>query len=269
MPSKTHDQVLADLDARDERLNGHGVRPSEMCGTVAGGGPYPGSRCTFRKHENDAPHSWESPEARSLARLTDESPAEQQPALPGTPEPETDDYSIPYEAQFNHADYQSAPGIKAIAERLVAQTSEFAHLRDIPIRYFWKRRGGLKGGNPRLGSLQKPSGIVAYSLGYPTLWLWLAADHCRDAKLSTEQLDALIFTQLCKAAVDPDDHSAYRVLGPDFEGYTLAIQRYGLGWLPDLRELGANIKQLDLLDGIELPALDDGDQDDSDDEGDA
>jgi len=141
-PPKTHAEQLADLDARDERLNGQpeGVRPSEQCGVLAGSGPYPGKRCTYAAHPMDQPHSWEvfdDPEAPPPGHVYSD---EDQPTLPGTPEPETDAYSIPFEGQFNNADFMAAPGVQEIAERYIETESEFEHLVGIKIRYFWKRR---------------------------------------------------------------------------------------------------------------------------------
>lgn len=266
-PEPTHEERLASLDARDERLNGNvAVRPSEQCGIVAGGGMYPGRRCTYAEHPMNQPHSWEvstDPPSDAPGHVYDDA---EQPTLPGTPEPEFSEYSVPVESAFNDHDFMSAPGLHAIADAWISETEELAHLRGVNIRYFWKRRGGLKGGNERLGNLSKPSGITKYSLGHPTLWMWLAADHCRDLKLDHEQIRAAVLHELCKAATDPDDHSAFRVVGPDAEVFALEIQLCGL-WSLDLREMGANVKQLGLLDGLALP--DATDQSDAPDEGEA
>lgn len=314
-PEPTHEERLADLDARDERLNGSrtvhlptcawgifggsepcdcdlienqqnepestssatrssdeqngAVRPSEQCGILAGGGPYPGRRCTYREHPMNQPHSWEvASDPTDLPGHVYDDDEAAQPTLPGTPEPEFDERSVPVESAFNDQDFMSAPGLRAIADAWISETEELAHLRGIVIRYFWKRRGGLKGGNPRLGNLSKPSGITKYSLGHPTLLLWLAADHCRDLKLDHEQIRAAVLHELCKASTDPDDHSAFRVVGPDAEVFALEIRLVGL-WSLDLKELGANVKQLGLLDGIELPDLTGADTADEPEEGEA
>jgi hypothetical protein len=228
--------------------NGHvpeGVRPSERCGTPSTQGWNAGSNCTFKEFHAGR-HSWQ-PEGD-----TSTEPAHaDQPALPGTPEPEFNEYSVPVESAFEGKDFMSAPGLRAIADAWISETEELAHLRGIPIRYFWKRRGGLKGGNPRLGNLQKPSGIVRYSLGHPTLLMWVAADHVRDLKLDHDKIRAAVLHELCKASPDPDDHSAYRVVGPDAEVFTLELQKCGL-WSMDLREVGAHVKQLGLLDTLML-----------------
>jgi hypothetical protein len=263
---KTREERIAELDVRGDRLNGNGhseVRPSERCTVMAGSGPHAGMRCTFRQ-AHDSDHSWESTEATSVATSTADSPGEQG-TLPGTPEPEQDEYSIPFEGQFNSQDYMAAPGIQEIAERYIGADNDFGHLRGVRIRYLWKRRGGLKGGNPRLAALIKPGGLSAYALGRPQFALWLAADHVREAKLTPQQIDALIYDQLARAVQDDDDHDQLRVAGPDFEGMIATVQRFGIAWLPDLRELGANIKQLNLLDTIDVSENAD-DQDEDEDE---
>jgi hypothetical protein len=263
-PTRTREAQIAELDARDDRLNGaNGVRPSQQCGVLAGSGPAAGRRCTYAEHPMNQPHSWEvsSEPTDNVGHVYDD---DEQATLPGTPEPETDEYSIPFESQFNGADFMAAPGIEEIAERFINDESDFEHLIGLRIRYFWKRRGGLKGGNKRLGALVKPGGLSAYALGRPQFALWLAADHVRDAKLTREQFDALVYDMLCRAQRDPDDHDQYRVIGSDFEGMIATVKRFGL-WQMDLRELGANVKQLGLLDVLELPAGD-GDQDDEGDD---
>jgi hypothetical protein len=281
-PTQAREAQLAELDARDERLNGHSdVRPSEQCGVVAGSGPYPGKRCTYAEHPHNQPHSWEvtsepdaelpghvydDAEASSVASSTDDSTG--QATLPGTPEPEKDEYSIPFEGQFNGADFMAAPGIEEIAQRLIGEDGgPLAHLRGLRVRYFWKRRGGTKGGVKRLAAPVKPGGLASYALGRPQVALWLAADHCRDAHLTNEQIDALIFDKLCQVRQDPDDFSAFRITAPDFEGNILTIRRYGL-WMKDLLEMGANVKQLGLLDDLEIPAEDDDQEDDDSDDDD-
>ncbi len=234
-------EELPEFELPEEHANG--VRPSERCGNPS----KLGIGCTFKAFHSGN-HSWD------LGTPIQE----QQPELPGTPEPAENEYTIPYESAFKGADFQSARGIAEIGDRFIETTEEFAHLRGIEVRYLWKRRGGLKGGAPRLGALQKPGGLTAYALGHPQFILWLAADHCREAKLTNEQMDALIFDLLCRGVADPDDHSAFRVAGPDYEGNVLTLDKFGF-WHPDLRELGAHIKQLNLLDTLALPEPDDED----------
>lgn len=251
--------------------DGSNVRPSERCQT-----PSPLSiGCTLKAFHSGR-HSWDKsapqdaapPPTDSCASCTGQIgahdpgcdanvfgaamlPGMPEPEVAEVPEPEPDDYDVPYEAQFNKADFKAAPGLKIIAERLISETEEFAHLRDLNIRYFWKRRGGLKGGNPRYGALTRPSGLAAYALGRPEYAMWLSADHVRDAKWIPRQFDAQIFDLLAHSAVDPDDHSAYRILGDDFAGMNLTLTHYGI-WQDDLREAAVRMRQLDIEECVAL-----------------
>jgi|SRR5579859_1854873 len=241
---------LADLDERADRLNGHSVRPSEMCGVVAGGGPYSGKRCTFRQHQADEPHSWESAEAKNVATLTDESPVGQ-PTLPGTPEPEQNEYSVPTEASFGKAKLQPAPGLRAIGDRLIAEDESFEHLRGVEIRYAWRRRGGMQGGTPRFARIKRPSVWEEFFTGGAAIFLCdLSADHVREHRFTERQIEAAIHEQLCKTDVDPDDPDAYRLLGPDFSGSIRTLDVYG-AWRSDLRELRAHVAKLPLEEAID------------------
>lgn len=242
--------------------NGFEVRPSERCQT-----PSPLGIGCVSKAFHPGLHSWDMTTGEN--RPTAEAamlPGMPEPAQAEVPEPEPDDYDVPYEAQFNKADFKSAPGLKAIAERTIADTPEFAHLRDVNIRYFWKRRGGTKGGNPRYGALVRPSGLAGYALGSPVYALWLAADHIRDAKWQPRTFDAQIFDLLAHSAVDPDDHSAYRILGDDFSGMNLTLTHFGI-WQDDLREAAVRMRQLDIEEVVALAeASEAGQEPDDDDE---
>jgi hypothetical protein len=201
-----------------------------------------GTRCTLDVHSGS--HSWQG-EPVPAADV-------EQDTLPGTPEPEQTEYDVPFEAQFNGKDLMTAPGLKAIGNRLIDSEESFGHLRGIEIRYFWRRRGGTQGGNPRYGKIKRPSVYESHFTGGTVVYLAeLAADHIREAKFTPEQIEACLFSQLCKTDVDPEDHDAYRLIGPDFVGFVREIDRFGL-WHPGHRELGAHIKQGNLLDQLDL-----------------
>jgi hypothetical protein len=175
-----------------------------------------------------------------------------QTTLPGTSESEPlaepDDYSVPLESQFNGRDLMDAPGLRTIGTRLIEQEDAFEHLRGVELGWFWKRRGGTQGGNPRYGGIKRPDAFVKHYSGSAPIYLaWLASDHVRDAKFEPRQIEAQIFSLLCRTDVDPDDHDAYRLVGPDFVGFVLEIERFG-AWSADLREAAARIQQLPLVE---------------------
>jgi hypothetical protein len=252
-PTHAREAQLAELDARDDRLNGHGVRPSEQCGVVAGSGPYPGRRCTFAKHDNNQPHSWETlpwenPEASSVASSTDDSTG--QGTLPGTPEPEQNEYSVPNESSFGKAKSLPAPGVKLIAERLIADDDTLEHLVGVEIRYAWRRRGGTQGGNPRFARIKRPSFWEEHLTGGKVdLLLDVSADHVREQCFTERQLQAAVHEQLCRTERDEDDHDAFRIAGPDFSGSIRTLDRFG-AWRDDLREAAAHIRLLPLDEAL-------------------
>lgn len=209
-----HEALLQDLDARDDALNSQparaGVRPSDQCGVVAGHGPYPGKRCTYAEHPMNQPHSWDverEPEAELPGHVYDDAA---QPTLPGTPEPEQTDYTVPTEASFKKAKLMAAPGLKAIAERLIADDETLEHLVDAEIRYFWRARGGTTGGAPKFASIKRPGVYEDYfSGGKVVFFVSLSADHIRAAKFTDQQIEACLHERLCMTERDPDDHDAY------------------------------------------------------------
>ncbi len=235
--------ALGDLDDNGlERLPEFGT-PSSRPDTCDALSPW-GTRCSFEVHSGL--HSWQGEKPPA-----DDTDAEQG-ELPGTPstEPEKTDYDVPFESQFNNRDLLEAPGLRAIGERLIASATEddgFDHLHGIEIHWFWKRRGGTQGGNPRYAGIKRPSSFEKHYTGGRVIYMvWLAADHVREAKFTPEQIEACLYDQLCRTDVDPDDHDAYRIIGPDFVGSIRTLQRFGV-WNADLREAAARIQQLPLV----------------------
>jgi hypothetical protein len=264
----SREALLQDLDARSDALNGQAlkrVRPSEQCGVLAGHGPLPGKRCEYPAHPMNQPHSWEvasEPPADEPGHVYDDTA---QPTLPGTPEPEQTDYTVPTEASFKKAKLVAAPGLKAIAERLIADDESLEHLVDAEIRYFWRARGGTTGGAPKFASIKRPGVYEDYfSGGKVVFFVSLAADHVRAAKFTESQIEACLHERLCMTERDPDDHDAYRILSPDFAGAVRTLDRFG-PWNPALREMRAHVDRLPPAPVDEADTDDDG-EDGGDDE---
>ncbi len=165
--------------------------------------------------------------------------------LPGTPAPVSDDTAIPTETQFAGKDFLAAPGLKAVGERLIFEHESLADLSGVEIRYLWKRRGGSSGGNPKLGALQRPGGLLRYFTGGVTFICWLAADNVRALQLDPAKIEACLFHQLSHAQLNPDDDDAWRIRSHDFEGFVSELDQYG-AWSADLREVAAHIRLLPL-----------------------
>jgi hypothetical protein len=233
-----------------EPQNGHipeGVRPSERCVAVS---PLH-IRCEF-KDEHGGLHSW-TPEP-----VHQPEPGTEQPVLPGTPEPEQNEYAVPTEASFGKAKLMPAHGLKAIGDRLIADDDSLEHLRGIEIRYAWRRRGGTSGGNPRFARIKRPSVWEHFFTGGRCDFLVdLSADHVREFRFAERQIEAAIHEQLSRTERDEDDHDAFRINGPDFSGSISTMDRYGT-WRPDLREMHAHVARLPLEQAIDDAGTDEG-----------
>jgi hypothetical protein len=265
-PTTVANGKLGDVDEQGlEKLPDFGpplerteLRP-DLCGNNS---PW-GVPCT-REDSHSGAHSWQPESAEFVAH--NRGPESEQSELPGTPaaEPEKTDYDVPFESQFNNRDLVEAPGLRTIGERLIEAATDqdgFDHLRGIEIHWFWKRRGGTQGGNPRYGGIKRPSSFEKHYTGNKVIYMvWLAADHVREARFTAEQIEACLYDQLTRTDVDPEDHDAYRIIGPDFVGSIRTLQRFGV-WNADLREAAAHIQQLPLVQ-IETEDTDDGDAED-------
>jgi hypothetical protein len=224
----------------------------EDCGVTA---PW-GVHCTLGAY-HPAFHSWQTPEGKfdGAPEVID---AEQTTLDAGI--------DVPFETTFNGKDYMLSENIAAIARRLIEGEDEFEHLVGVKVGYYWKRRGGTSGGNPRFAGIKRPTGLELFHLGGDVTYeLWLAADHLREAKLTARQVEALIFSYLCRTETDPEDHSAYRLRGPDFVGFKIELERYGL-WSTGLAEAARGLQQMTIDDvaPAEVQSVEEHDADESD-----
>jgi hypothetical protein len=270
--ARNREERLKALDARDDALNGHaqprGVRPSEQCGVMAGSGPYAGRRCTYADHSSTEPHSWEvssgAPDSEQPGHVYDDA---EQPTLPGTPEPEQTEYTVPSESAFGKSGkLLPAPGLKAIAERLIDEDDNLEHLRGVEMRFAWRRRGGTTGGSPRYAHIKKPDDWSDYFTGGKVVFLVsLSADHIRAHHFTERQIEAALFDRLSRTERDPDNHDAYRVNGPDFAGNIATFDKYG-DWEPSVREAHAHMLATPLEEAIDQADAEDRDDGEDDSE---
>jgi len=158
----------------------------------------------------------------------------------------------PSQASFGHDQYMLAPGLEALAERLIERHDCFEHLRDVDIVYLWRAKGGASGGKAVLGKCQKPGGLLAFFAKYEFA-IWLAADAAVAYDLSARQIESALFHELkhCGYVVPSNDDEPLRyvVVGHDVTAFNDEVREYGL-WMDDLRMFGETIEQLALpLDG--------------------
>lgn len=161
---------------------------------------------------------------------------------------------IPADSQFIFAgsDFLPAPDLDDLAEDLIYHEPPFEFLRDTwgsSIVYRWKRKGGTSAGAAVLGKCVALSGAARHFAGKRYL-IWLGADTCREARLTAEQLRALVYHELCHLTPgeidDTGEETPPTVVGHDVEAFTAEIRRFGL-WRRDLAQAKAAFDDLPLF----------------------
>ncbi len=156
---------------------------------------------------------------------------------------------IPTEEDFGSRDFRDSDEIRTIGEMIVRRKLMDLDDGELLIDYRWKKKGGHSGGNAVLGKCIRLTGLTRYlSLG-AHFCVWLAADHCRDNKFTDEQLEALVFHELChierEQPEDEDEPVVYRTVGHDTELFFAELELYG-AWKQDLQRLTEVVRQLPL-----------------------
>jgi len=166
-------------------------------------------------------------------------------------------YAVPSKRQFGEAAFLPAEDVRRVAERLIDRhAASFGFLRQFQVAYLWKAKGGASKGTATLGKCEKASPLVAY-FGEHHLIVWLAADHCRELRMTERQVEALVFHELSHASLTEDGDLA--IVGHDFEGFASELREYG-PWSADLQIMARAVEQLRMnLDGDDEDAEPDGD----------
>lgn len=108
-------------------------------------------------------------------------------------------YPAPHESLFGDEDFIAAPDLEEIGHRLIQDCEEFSHLRKLIVIFLWKKEGGEKQGQSKLGYCYKPNGMVRHFAG--AAWvIWVAADHCETYELTRQQVESLLHHELLHAA---------------------------------------------------------------------
>ena len=146
---------------------------------------------------------------------------------------------------FGGRDFKEDDDLAILANQLIAaHHTTLGHCRNLRIAYLWKKKGGGKGGKGTLGKCQSLSGVAQYWGGSDIL-IWLAADHCRELKLTARQLEALLFHELLHIGWDADKGVAVLV-DHDFAGFLKELEVYG-AWDQDLQQLAEHQGQMRLF----------------------
>lgn len=152
-------------------------------------------------------------------------------------------YEVPTDAAFGDEAWLYANDLETIADRLVEQRPELAHLYDFTTKFFWRRKGGESGGHLTLGKCAKVGGLAGAFAPGVTFAVWLAADHCRERKATDYQVEAYVYHELLHTATDEKGRPV--IVGHDFTGFHTEVREYGLydEWL---QAAGATFQQLRL-----------------------
>jgi hypothetical protein len=140
-----------------------------------------------------------------------------------------DALKIPRENEFRNEkhieiDFLLAPDLARIGRNLIDRYAEdFSCLVESEIDYFWKRAGGVSGGQSVLGKCVKVTGALKFYSDKDFL-IWLAADNC--AKFDYYKLTATVFHEL-KHAWFNSQASKAELIGHDFEGFAREIEIFG------------------------------------------
>ncbi len=157
-------------------------------------------------------------------------------------------------------DFLEAPDIENLGRRLRVDKPTLHALSDYKITYLWKRTGGASGGRNVLGKcLRTPPMVKTFA---PSTWtIWLAADNCREFRLTDRQFEALVFHELlhCDLAekevtdkLTGEVTTEYRpaVRGHDLETFMSEVDEYGF-WTSELQRAGDTFARQ-----AELPGMD-------------
>jgi hypothetical protein len=152
---------------------------------------------------------------------------------------------IPSDESFEEdEDFKADAGLVALATELIERhPGKFGFLRNIEVKFLWKRAGGRSQGKARLGYCAKTSGLAKHYAGADFV-VWLAADAARDYGLGPRELEALLFHELCHIDYD-DEADKPTVRAHDVEMFVDELAEYGT-WTADLRRARHAFEQLPL-----------------------
>lgn len=144
----------------------------------------------------------------------------------------------------NGDDFLPAPEIEERAEMLRER-------HNLPVgitfAYRWKRKGGKSNNKGILGKCVKLSGPARH-FGEVDFLIWLAADYCRELKLTQDQYTDRIYHELLHAGVEIDEETLEErpiIRGHDIEEFVDVVRDYGF-WSDELREFVAAAQQAPL-----------------------
>jgi len=169
--------------------------------------------------------------------------------------------TVPSDGTFDREDqnYLVADDLAALGAVLIDTKQHLTDIRGRKISSLWKRKGGSSGGKVTLGKCSKTPPLVK-TYRDSTFTIWLAADHAREFALTQEQIEALLFHELCHARLEQAENEktgettyAPMVAAHDVTMFYAEIEEYGL-WTSELRSLKSRVEQIPLA-GLDVVAF--------------
>lgn len=137
------------------------------------------------------------------------------------------------------AEFLEAPELERLALEIIGRHKRFRHLaREFTVVYLWKSAGGMSNGSDTLGKCTKPSGLLKH-FSETHFVIWLAADHIRARLLSPNQIEGILYHELCHA--DQNDKGEPVIIGHDWAGFASEIEEYGF-YLADVRRISQAVQ---------------------------
>lgn len=159
----------------------------------------------------------------------------------------------PAESEFERLDVDYIPDseLMLLGRWLIENRRGLKHLDSVSIAYLWKAKGGKSGGKEVFGKCAKTPPLVrAYEQS--TFTIWLAADNVRDYRMNDNQIEALLFHELCHASIEEVENETTGdvsfkpvVLAHDVEMFLSELDEYGL-WRTDLTLANSAFQQFRL-----------------------
>lgn len=175
------------------------------------------------------------------------------PAASVRPEPgthltiEIPDIELFVDADGNLQPYRPAPDLAALGDRQIDMWPELGKLqRCRGITYLWKREGGKRKAEYRLGNLKVNDDLERYR-STTDFTIWIAADNCRLLAMTSGQIEAALYHQLRAADLDPKTR-APRKVQPDLVTFLSELRNYG-AWTSELQDAR------DVFEQVELPIM--------------
>lgn len=141
---------------------------------------------------------------------------------------------VPEPGDFVDGEWLPADDIGEIADRLIQTEERFAHLRDMTIMYFWKKKGGKKDGMPVLGMCRKVTGPLKALAPGADFMIYMSADLWDAHGVTAYQAEAIVNHELRhagvrkgKAVINP--HTLVRFIEeiPEYGLYDAMLQAAG------------------------------------------